>query len=105
MLDWTLFLVVNGYTSDVVNRIIDSEKPADGWVVASESCAFMKITRYIREIMPGEIVELTRKGPRTIDIIPTPEDRQMAFCIFEYVYFARPTSIFEGQEVSLFILD
>lgn len=91
--------MVNGYTSDVVNRIIDSEKPADGWVVASESCAFMKITRYIREIMPGEIVELTRKGPKTIDIIPTPEGRQMAFCIFEYVYFARPTSIFEGQEV------
>lgn len=93
------FSVVNGFTEDVVNKIVDAEKPADGWVVASESCAFMKITRYIREIKPGEIVELTRNGPKTIDIIPTPEGKAMAFCIFEYVYFARPTSIFEGQEV------
>ncbi|XP_050299681.1 amidophosphoribosyltransferase-like isoform X2 [Anthonomus grandis grandis] len=91
--------MVNGYSEDLVNKIIESEKPADGWVVASESCAFMKITRYSREVRPGEIVELTRNGPRTIDIIPTPEGRHLAFCIFEYVYFARPTSIFEGQEV------
>ncbi|CAG9765077.1 unnamed protein product [Ceutorhynchus assimilis] len=91
--------MTNGYTESIVNRIIDTEKPADGWVVASESCAFMKITRYTREILPGEIVELTRNGPRTVDIISTPEGKHLAFCIFEYVYFARPTSIFEGQEV------
>ncbi|XP_066261505.1 amidophosphoribosyltransferase-like [Euwallacea similis] len=91
--------IVNGYTDDIVNKIIDTDKSADGWVVASESCAFMKITRYIREIKPGEILELTCNGPRTVDIIPTPEGKKMAFCIFEYVYFARPTSIFEGQEV------
>ncbi|KAH1017062.1 amidophosphoribosyltransferase isoform X1 [Dendroctonus ponderosae] len=91
--------MVNGFTEDIVNKIVDAEKPADGWVVASESCAFMKITRYMREIKPGEIVELTRSGPKTIDIIPTPAGKAMAFCIFEYVYFARPTSIFEGQEV------
>ncbi|KAF7285533.1 amidophosphoribosyltransferase-like [Rhynchophorus ferrugineus] len=91
--------MVNGYSDVIVNRINDMEKPADGWVVASESCAFMKITSYSREILPGEILELTKKGPRTVDVIPTPEGRNLAFCIFEYVYFARPTSIFEGQEV------
>ncbi|KAL1500821.1 hypothetical protein ABEB36_006258 [Hypothenemus hampei] len=90
---------VNTFTEDMINRVTEHEKEADGWVVASESCAFMKITRYIREIRPGEIVELTKNGPRTVEIILTPEGKKLAFCIFEYVYFARPTSIFEGQEV------
>ncbi|XP_030764530.1 amidophosphoribosyltransferase-like [Sitophilus oryzae] len=85
--------MVNGYSDNIL------DKPADGWVIASESCAFLKITKYIREIEPGEIVELTKNGPKTIDIICTPEGKKLAFCIFEYVYFARPTSIFEGQEV------
>lgn len=71
----------------------------DGWLVSSESCAFLTITRYVREVLPGEIIELTHQGVRTVDIVPRPADKQLAFCIFEYVYFARPNSIFEGQEV------
>lgn len=74
--------------------------PLSGWVVSSESCAFMSMVQYVREIAPGEIVELTAgAAPRTIDIVPTPGGRNPAFCIFEYVYFARPNSKFEGQEV------
>lgn len=49
--------------------------------------------------MPGEILEMTRNGVRTVDIVPPPEGKALAFCIFEYVYFARPNSVFEGQEV------
>jgi amidophosphoribosyltransferase len=59
----------------------------------------MTITRYVREVLPGEIIEMTRQGVRTVDIVPRPADKRLAFCIFEYVYFARPNSIFEGQEV------
>lgn len=50
-------------------------------------------------MQPGEIVEITRHGIRTIDIVPTPGDKRHSFCIFEYVYFARSDSIFEGQMV------
>ncbi|KAJ3667132.1 hypothetical protein Zmor_002538 [Zophobas morio] len=71
----------------------------EGWLVSSESCAFLTITRYVREVLPGEIIEMTHQGVRTVDIVRRPADKQLAFCIFEYVYFARPNSIFEGQEV------
>lgn len=57
------------------------------------------MTKYIREVLPGEIVEMTKHGIKTIDVVPPPEGKSFAFCIFEYVYFARPNSVFEGQEV------
>lgn len=76
------------------------EEVAEGWVISSESCGFLSIgARYVREVLPGEIVELTRNGVRTIDIVELPEAKLPAFCIFEYVYFARSDSIFEGQMV------
>lgn len=73
---------------------------ADGWVISSESGGFLSIgARYVREVEPGEIVEITRTGIRSVDIVERPDERKQAFCIFEYVYFARPDSIFEGQMV------
>ncbi|KAI5634991.1 glutamine amidotransferase domain-containing protein [Phthorimaea operculella] len=76
------------------------EEKAEGWVVSSESCGFLSIgARYVREVLPGEIVELTRQGVRTVDVVDRPAGKQQAFCIFEYVYFARADSIFEGQMV------
>lgn len=73
---------------------------ADGWVVSSESCGFLSIgAQYVREVFPGEIIEMTQSGIRTIDIVERPDNKAQAFCIFEYVYFARADSIFEGQMV------
>ncbi|KAM9329024.1 amidophosphoribosyltransferase [Gastrophryne carolinensis] len=73
----------------------------EGWVVSSESCSFLSIgAEYYREVLPGEIVKISRDGVQTLDIVPRQKERQTsAFCIFEYVYFARPDSIFEGQMV------
>lgn len=53
----------------------------------------------MKQVEPGEIIEITKHGVRTIDIVERPEDRKLSFCIFEYVYFARSDSIFEGQMV------
>ncbi|EDW50760.1 amidophosphoribosyltransferase [Drosophila sechellia] len=77
-----------------------NDQLAEGWVVSSESCGFLSIgARYVREVEPGEIIELSRNGYRTVDIVERPDYKRMAFCIFEYVYFARSDSMFEGQMV------
>ncbi|KAL7981792.1 hypothetical protein Chor_000849 [Crotalus horridus] len=72
----------------------------EGWVVSSESCSFLSIgAEYYREVMPGEIVKISKYDVQSLDIVPRPQGDPSAFCIFEYVYFARPDSIFEGQMV------
>ncbi|RME85990.1 MAG: amidophosphoribosyltransferase [Caldilineae bacterium] len=68
-----------------------------GYVFASESCALGTIgARFVREVEPGEIVRIDAGGFHSTQG-RRPERR--AFCIFEYVYFARPDSVFEGQTV------
>lgn len=84
--------------SFVAGNDSDDDDDAEGWVISSESCGFLSIgARYVREVFPGEIVELTREGIKTIDIVERPDKKPQAFCIFEYVYFARSDSIFEGK--------
>ena len=61
------------------------------YILSSETCAFDLIhAEFIREIEPGEVVIIDETGVRSE--FPFKEEKQ-AFCIFEYVYFARPDSI------------
>ncbi|MCK4461910.1 MAG: class II glutamine amidotransferase, partial [candidate division Zixibacteria bacterium] len=72
-------------------------KLRQSWVVASETCAFDIIgARYVRDIEPGEVLEISAKGLRSR--FPMKKTRA-AFCIFEYVYFARPDSKIFGENV------
>ena len=76
--------------------------PIDGWAISSESCAFLPIGAHLRrEVLPGEIVELSKNGLRSIGRVNPPANKKLAFCIFEYVYFARADSYFEGNGHSL----
>ena len=69
-----------------------------GWVIASESCALDHIgAEYVREVEPGEAVLVDDEGLRTI--YRREPDGQVAPCIFENIYFARPDSILNGQLV------
>ncbi|KAF0291785.1 Amidophosphoribosyltransferase [Amphibalanus amphitrite] len=71
-----------------------------GYVVSSESCAFQSVgAAFLRDVEPGEIVEVTSSGVRSIDVVPRCGSDPPAFCIFEYVYFSRPDSWIEGQMV------
>jgi len=72
-------------------------KLKDAWVVASETCAFDMIgAKYIRDVQPGEILLMNEKGLKSI----TPFKKvKHAFCIFEFIYFARPDSMIFGENV------
>ncbi len=70
----------------------------DAWVLASETCALDLIhARFVRDVEPGEIVTINRDGLTSLQAFPEHERR--AFCIFEYVYFARPDSTIAGRSV------
>ncbi|MBX6353716.1 MAG: amidophosphoribosyltransferase [Thermoflavifilum sp.] len=68
----------------------------DAWCVASESCAFEAIgARFVRDLAPGELVEITRDG-LTSRRWAEPQPR---LCVFEHIYFARPDSDIDGWNV------
>lgn len=70
------------------------------FVFASESCALDAIgARLIRDILPGEIVTVSRDGISYDRSHCGTAPRRM--CVFEYIYFARPDSVIEGCNVSL----
>ena len=65
------------------------------YIIASETCALDIIgAKYLREIENGEIVVIENGKMRSIKPFPSKTKRP---CIFEYVYFARPDSILQGQ--------
>ncbi|MGD0350319.1 MAG: amidophosphoribosyltransferase [Verrucomicrobiota bacterium] len=68
------------------------------WVLASESVAFDQIhAQFVRDVAPGEIVVINEKG--LVSLQAFPEHTRRAFCMFEYVYFARPDSTIAGRSV------
>jgi len=72
-------------------------KQGDAYVLASESCALDIVgAEIVRDLDPGEMVVITKAGIKSIKPFPAKQSR---FCIFEYIYFARPDSVLEGRGV------
>ena len=68
-----------------------------GWVVSSETCGLDAVgANYVRDIEPGEIVRIGPDGLHSEEGVPA---GRRASCIFEYVYFARPDSVLDGEVV------
>jgi amidophosphoribosyltransferase len=80
-------------------RPLSIGRTANGaWVLASETVAFDQIhAEFVRDVEPGEIVIINEKG--LVSVQAFPEHKRRAFCIFEYVYFARPDSVLGGKSV------
>ena len=71
------------------------------WVVASETCALDLIGAEVeRDLDPGEAVVIRRGRLRTLR--PFARAARESFCIFEYIYFARPDSNLRGGNVYAF---
>ncbi|NQU60661.1 MAG: amidophosphoribosyltransferase, partial [Rhodospirillales bacterium] len=69
----------------------------DAWVLSSETCALDIIdAEFVRDVEPGEIVVIDEKGLHSLKPF---SKKPKKFCIFEYIYFARPDSIMEGRNV------
>ncbi len=70
----------------------------DAWILASETCALDIIGATCeREIEPGELIVLDATGVRSLK--PFGRQPRQRFCVFEFIYFARPDSVVEGTSV------
>ncbi len=67
------------------------------YCVASETCALDIIgAEHLRDVLPGELVSLGPDGVRSRMVV---DDAREAFCVFEYIYFARPDSRMAGHSL------
>jgi amidophosphoribosyltransferase len=79
------------------NRPLCLGRMGDDWIVASETCALDHIgAEYVREVEAGEAIIIDETGMRSAQIL---KPRNEAFCIFEFIYFARPDSIISDHRV------
>src|SRR5713101_6928584 len=87
----------HGFRPLVLGRLRGQDRPSEGWVVASETCALDLVdAEYLREIETGEVVEFTATGMKSYRPFFPVEPKR---CVFEYVYFARPDSRVYGRNV------
>jgi len=72
-------------------------KLGTGHILASETCALDIVgADFVRDVEAGEVVVLDRNGVHSMKPF-SPAPRR--FCVFEYIYFARPDSVIEGTSV------
>ena len=80
----------------ILGRVNHADQSAS-WVLTSETCALDIIgAEFVRDVEPGEIIIIDDAGVRSIKPFNRAAPR---FCVFEYIYFARPDSIVEGMPV------
>ena len=74
-------------------------KLGEGYVVASETCAFDLVgATAVRELQPGEFIRI-QGAPPEVDPLPSLPAKPHRRCIFELVYFSRPDSTIFGRSV------
>jgi len=80
-------------------RPLSLGKLKDSYIFASETSAFNLIgAKFIREVEAGEMVVIDKNGLKSSRILPA---GKAAFCVFEFVYLARPDSDIYDENVAL----
>jgi amidophosphoribosyltransferase len=78
-------------------RPLSLGKIGNGWMLASESCAFEPVAaKFVRDIEPGEVVVIDSTGMHSF-IVSGATNGHM--CLFEFIYFARPDSSMYGTSL------
>ena len=81
----------------VLGRLGGGPGEKQGWVLSSETCALDIVgAEFVRDVEPGEIVLIDDNGVQSLKPFGRHQGR---FCVFEYIYFARPDSVVEGTPV------
>ncbi len=79
--------------------LVLGEMPNGAAVLASETTALTKVdAAFVREIEPGEVLTISDRGMHSQWIVP-PQTMCPAYCIFEQIYFADPSSDVFGENV------
>ncbi len=75
-------------------------KKDETYIFTSESCALDTIgATYIRDVEPGEVVTIDSEGKLNSDRSRCLPESKRGRCVFEYIYFSRPDSYFDGVSV------
>jgi len=84
-----------GFRPLVMGKMKDNSKNV---IFASETCVFDLIgAEFVREVDPGEMIVVSKDGG-IHSLFPFPSHTRKA-CIFEHIYFSRPSSIVFGRSV------
>lgn len=92
----------NGFRPLALGKIDQPNADGPAYCVSSETCAFDLIgAEYIRDIEPGEVLVINRKGVESgsFDSYQLTSKYRVSQCIFEYIYFSRPDSKVFGEMV------
>lgn len=74
-------------------------KRENAYILASETCALDTVgAEFVRDVLPGEIVTISKDGIVSDTSLCFSKEKE-ARCVFEYIYFARPDTIFDGVSV------
>ncbi len=75
-------------------------KRDNAYIITSETCALDTLgAEFVRDVRPGEVVTVTEDGELHSDMSNAIPEEQQGRCIFEYIYFARMDSRFDGVSV------
>ena len=73
----------------------------NAYIITSETCALETIdAEFIRDVLPGEVVAILPDGTIESNLDLALSDEEVARCVFEYIYFCRPDTKFDGFSVT-----
>ncbi|MBR6012866.1 MAG: amidophosphoribosyltransferase [Selenomonadaceae bacterium] len=73
----------------------------NAYILTSETCALETINaEFVRDVLPGEVVSILPDGTIESNMELALPENKTARCIFEYIYFCRPDTTFDGMSVT-----
>lgn len=73
----------------------------NAYIITSETCALETINaEFVRDVLPGEVVAILSDGTVESNLELALPENKTARCVFEYIYFCRPDTTFDGMSVT-----